>query len=93
MKFVAVIEYIQDQEKVAKIRPLHRQYLSTLRDQGKIVASGPFTDGWGALIIYETASQEEAETLVHDDPFRQNGVFLNIDLRPWNPVLSNRELL
>jgi uncharacterized protein YciI len=92
MKFAAVIEYTQDRARIAETRPAHRQYLTRLRDQGRLAASGPFTDDSGALIIYEAASPEEAEQLLRGDPFHQNGVFQQYQLRPWNPVLANREL-
>ena len=45
MKFAAIIEYVPDAEKVQSVRPAHRQYLAGLRDRGKLVACGPFTDG------------------------------------------------
>ena len=32
MKFAAVIEYIQDKDKIAAIRPVHRQYLASLKE-------------------------------------------------------------
>lgn len=92
MKFAAVIEYSQDKAKVAAVRPAHRQYLAGLRDRGQLAASGPFTDDSGALIIYEAASREEAESILQGDPFHQNGIFLRYQLRPWNPVIANREL-
>ena len=56
MKFAAIIEYAQDKAKIAEIPPVHRQYLSKLRENGQLVASGPFTDDSGALIIYEAPS-------------------------------------
>ncbi len=92
MKFAAVIEYIQDKEKIQSLRPVHRQYLTRLRDGGRLAASGPFTDDWGALIVYEAASAEEAEALLRGDPFHENGVFVRWVMRPWNPVVANREL-
>jgi uncharacterized protein YciI len=92
MKFAAIIEYLQDADKVNAIRPVHRQYLLDLKARGKLAATGPFTDGTGALIIYEAASAEEAEQLVKGDPFSKNGIFLKYALRPWNPVFANREL-
>ena len=70
----------------------HRQYLAGLRERGQLAASGPFADDSGALIIYEAASPEEAEKLLQGDPFCQNGIFVKYVLRPWNPVLANREL-
>jgi uncharacterized protein len=92
MKFAAIIEYIQDKAKVTKLRPMHRQYLTSLKESGRLVACGPFTDDSGALIIYEAAGKEEAEQLLQADPFNQNGVFVRYQLRPWNAVMANREL-
>jgi uncharacterized protein YciI len=92
MKYAAIIEYLQDADKVQSIRPVHRQYLATLRERGQLAVSGPFADGSGALIVYEAASAEEAEKLLKGDPFHQNGIFLKWALRPWNAVIANREL-
>jgi uncharacterized protein YciI len=93
MKFAGIIEYTPDKAKIQEVRPVHRQYLASLKDRGRLVASGPFTDDSGALIIYEADSKEEAEKLVQGDPFCQNGIFVKYVLRPWNPVLANRDLL
>jgi uncharacterized protein YciI len=92
MKFAAVIEYTQDKAKVAEVRPVHRQYLVSLREKGQLVASGPFTDDSGALIIYEAPGRDEAEKLLQGDPFYKNGIFQKYQLRPWNPVIANRDL-
>lgn len=92
MKFAAVIEYLQDQEKVERIRPLHRQYLAALKENGKLAASGPFVDGSGALIIYEADSLSAAEAILQGDPFHAEGIFLRWQLRPWNPVIANRAM-
>jgi uncharacterized protein YciI len=92
MKFAAVIEYLQDKNKVSEIRPTHRAYLTSLKEKGQLAAAGPFTDDSGALIIYEAGSKEEAEKLIKADPFCQNGIFLKWQLRPWNSVFANREL-
>jgi uncharacterized protein YciI len=92
MKFAAIIEYTQDKDKIAAIRPTHRQYLTALRERGQLAVSGPFTDDSGALIVYEAATQDEAEQLLHGDPFHANGIFVRWVIRPWNPVMINREL-
>jgi uncharacterized protein YciI len=92
MKYAAVIRYITDKEKIDAIRPVHRQYLTQLTQQGKLAASGPFLDGYGALIVYEAESPEEALSLLQADPFHANGVFVEWVIRPWNVVFANREL-
>ncbi|MER3420861.1 MAG: hypothetical protein C4290_10205 [Chloroflexota bacterium] len=86
MKYAAMIEYIADPDKVQSVRPVHREYLAKLKEQGRLVASGPFADGSGALIIYEADSPEQAEALLKADPFYQAGVFLSWRIRPWNQV-------
>ena len=92
MKFAAIIEYLQEREKVEAHRPAHRQYLIQLKEHGQLAATGPFTDGSGALIIYEAADRDEAERLLTGYPFIKNGIFVSYALRPWNPVFANREL-
>ena len=92
MKYAAIIEYSRDKDKIAAIRPVHRQYLATLRERGQLAASGPFTDDSGALIVYEAASAEEAEQFLQADPSHANGIFLSYVMRPWNPVIANRAL-
>lgn len=92
MKFAAIIEYSQDKAKIAEFRPIHRQYLASLKEKGQLAASGPFTDDYGALIVYEAATKEEAESYLKADPFNQNGIFISYVIRPWNTVIANREL-
>jgi uncharacterized protein YciI len=92
MKFAAIIEYLQDKAKIAEVRPVHRQYLASLKEKGQLAASGPFTDDSGALIVYEAGTKEEAESFLKGDPFNQAGIFVKYVIRPWNPVIANREL-
>ena len=92
MKFAAVIEYIQDKDKIQSVRLVHRQYLALLKERGQLAVSGPFLDDFGALIVYEAADAAEAEKLLQGDPFHQAGIFVRYVLRPWNTVIANREL-
>ncbi|HEX4590418.1 MAG TPA: YciI family protein [Gemmataceae bacterium] len=92
MKYAAVIEYLQDAATVEKLRPQHRAYLASLKEKGQLAISGPFADGSGALIVYEAESPAAAEALLKADPFHANGIFLRWQLRPWNPVIANRDL-
>jgi uncharacterized protein YciI len=92
MRFAAVIEYIKDKEKIQSLRPVHRQYLTSLLAKGQLAVAGPFTDDYGALIVYEANSAEEAETLLRGDPFHDGGIFVRWTIRPWNPVMANRDL-
>lgn len=93
MKFAAVIEYIQDAAKVDSIRPKHREYLNSLLAKGQLACSGPFTNGYGALIVYEAETLADAEALIRADPFHNNGVFVRWEVRPWKMVFTNPEIM
>ncbi len=93
MKFAAIARYTPDASTIAKARPAHRQYLTDLQAQGKLVISGPFGDDAGALLVYEAENPEQVEGLIREDPFATQGVFLSWEIRPWNVVFLNRELL
>jgi hypothetical protein len=93
VKFAAVIEYSRDKEKVDAVRPAHRAYLTSLIEKNQLFASGPFEDGFGALIIYEADTPEEVEALMKADPFHAAGVFIRWTVRPWKMVFSNSRLM
>ncbi len=93
MKFAAVIEYVQDAEKVCALRPKHREYLAGLLAAGKLVVAGPFLDEFGACIVYEAADAAGAEELIKGDPFHAGGVFVRWTVRPWKTVFANPALL
>lgn len=87
-KFAAVVGYIEDADRVSEIRPTHREYLDGLVESGKLYKSGPFTDGSGALIIYEAADLAEAQILLANDPFSKNGIINESTLREWKIVMG-----
>lgn len=92
MKYAALIEYSSDTAKVEAARPAHRAYLTSLLQKGQLFASGPFEDGYGALIVYEADSPEAVEALMTADPFHAAGVFVRWTVRPWKVVFHNPQL-
>lgn len=85
--FAALIEFTDDDELRQKTRPVHREYLRALFDDGKIRISGPWGDDTGAMIVYEVESAEEAQALLDADPYRSAGVIANARIKPWTIVL------
>jgi uncharacterized protein YciI len=86
VKFATTISYANKPDIIAEVRPRHREYLTSLKEAGKLWASGPFEDDSGALIIYEADSQADAEKMIADDPFNKAGVFDSITMKPWTQV-------
>ena len=93
MKFAAIVVYTPDAATIAKARPAHREYLTGLQQQGKLVISGPFSDDRGGLLVYEAETPAQVEKLIADDPFATGRVFVSWEIRPWNVVFINRDLL
>ena len=91
MKYAAIIEYTPDTAKVAEIRPKHREYESMLVEKGQLSCAGPFMDDFGALIVYEADSAEEAESILKADPFCIAGVFVRWTIRPWKVVFIAKD--
>lgn len=93
MKVVNYATYASTGEKAALLRPAHREYMARLQADGRLVAYGPFADGSGALLIYETSSLSAAEEILADDPYQIGGVFASCRLSAWEIVKANSALL
>jgi uncharacterized protein YciI len=93
MKFAAFIEYANEPERIAELRPSHRAYLQELLQQGRLVVAGPFTDGSGALFVYDASSEDEASRLAANDPFAKASLFKAIVMKPWTLVFSSQDHL
>src|SRR5215218_7625254 len=85
--FAVLIEFTEDEDLRLRTRPVHREYLRSLLDVGKLAMSGPWADDTGALIIYETENMAEAEGILDGDPYRSAGVIANATLKEWRVVL------
>jgi uncharacterized protein YciI len=92
MKIVNYATYAGARE-IAALRPAHREYMTQLLAQGRLVAAGPFTDGTGGLFIYEAESLAAAEEIVAADPYYVGGAFASCQLSPWDIVKSNPALI
>lgn len=65
----------------------HRDYLQKLLEAGKLVIGGPYTNGTGGMALFEVESEQEAETILANDPAIISGVFVG-ERRQWVPEFS-----
>ena len=78
-------------------RPKHLERLKMLQNKGKLFIAGPFPaidsnnpgeSGFtGSLIIAEFDSLNDAKKWVQNDPYFINGVYKNVDVRPFKKSL------
>ena len=87
-KFVALLEFTDEEALRVQTRPTHREYLRSLFDEGKLAMSGPWADDTGAMLIYEAADLEDAQRLLDADPYRAAGVIADARIKEWRVVLG-----
>lgn len=86
MSIFAVQLQFKNNERRLEVRPKHREYLTTLREQGKLVTSGPWADETGALLLYAVADEAELREILAADPYTEADVYDIVLLREWLPL-------
>jgi uncharacterized protein len=88
---VFAVEYVYGAESAAsrdEHRPAHREWLNQLVSKGSVLASGPFADNAGALLLFVADSESELSDLLKQDPFATAGVISAVKSTQWNPVIG-----
>lgn len=90
--YAVIYDYDADSEDIVNIRPRHREFLGQLKEEGKLIGSGPFTDGEGdALIVIRLADDstlDDAYALMDQDPFWVENALNGRTIHTWNPVIN-----
>jgi len=86
--FVVTYGYAASPEQLNEIRPIHREWLATLLEQGTLLASGPMIDNPEALLIFSAESAETLSALLDNDPFDVAGFIGSRSIQQWNPVFG-----
>ena len=88
------IRYRRPLEEVAQHQAAHRTYLASLKQQGTLVASGPFSprSGGGLLLRVDDADPMPALDRIRDaDPYIRAGV-AQYEIQIWEPGIGKEDL-
>ncbi|HSU70030.1 MAG TPA: YciI family protein [Micrococcaceae bacterium] len=88
---VFAVEYVYDPQSADvrdEHRPAHRAWLASLVQEGRVLASGPFGDGTGALLIFKTEDETALNQLLTEDPYNAAGGIAGLKTIAWNPVIG-----
>lgn len=88
---IFAVEYVYDAESAAgrdEHRPAHRQWLAGLAEDGRVLATGPFADGAGALLIFTAEDEAALNDLLRQDPFAVNGLISGLKVTEWQPIIG-----
>jgi uncharacterized protein YciI len=86
---VFAVEYVYDAESSDArdaSRPAHREWTAGLVRDGALLASGPYTDGAGALLIFKAADEKALNELLRQDPFAAAGAISGTRTSAWAPL-------
>ncbi len=91
--FAVFYTYADDMDAVAKVRPLHREFLASLKDAGHLVGSGPMQDSLkpNALIVLQYPAgtdTHDVEKILDQDPYTLNDLLAERVVRPWEVPLN-----
>lgn len=75
-----------DLDRRLEVRPAHREYLTELHAQGKLVTAGPYSDQSGALLIYDVTDEAELREILAKDPYTPAKVYEIAGLHEWQPL-------
>ena len=70
-------------EKRAPYRQAHLDGLAAQKEQGILVTLGPTKDNTQVFGIYEAESAENIRQLVESDPYWQNGIWTEYEIKEW----------
>ena len=90
--FVSFTDQEGTVEKRLAIRPQHLARLQKLNDEGRLIVAGampkdpsnPQAGFYGSTIIVDFDSREDLDTWLEDEPFLKEGVYAQIDVKPFN---------
>ena len=88
---VFAVEYVYDAESAAvrdTNRSAHRAWLAGLAEQGTLLASGPYADGAGALLLLKAADESALNATLKEDPFAGVQGIAGIRTSEWNPIIG-----
>jgi uncharacterized protein len=88
---VFAVEYVYAADSSAardEHRPAHRTWLADLAEAGQLLASGPYGDGAGALLIFKVQDESQLNNLLKQDPFAAAGTIAGIRTTEWAPIIG-----
>ncbi|HJV91085.1 MAG TPA: YciI family protein [Holophagaceae bacterium] len=94
MYALAILRYRKPLEEVLLVIEAHRAYLRDLKDQGLLLASGPFDPRSGGGLLLRVPDEGGAailDRIREGDPFTKEGC-AQYELLPWLPVIGKEGL-
>lgn len=77
-----------EQSERMQRRPGHRERLTALHADGEVLDAGPFADGSGSMVLFNTTRERVDEALA-DDPYYSAAGVTVLSIRELTPLFSS----
>jgi uncharacterized protein YciI len=87
---IIAVEYAlvaEGTERRLAARPAHREWLTGLKDDGRLVQAGPLADGTSSLLVFDVADQAELDGVLAADPYPKDA-FVVASRREWTTLFE-----
>lgn len=81
-EYIVISNRIVQKDIARSYRNAHVDYLTKLKNSGKLMMAGKFSDGSGGLYVLVADTLNEALYLANADPYHSNK-FRNYTLKEW----------
>ena len=88
MKYYAVTYTYGERSLISATRPRHRDYMTSLKDSGTVIAAGPFAGDTQSLILFRVSDEDALADILAADPYTEAGALADLEIREWNPVIN-----
>ncbi len=86
---IIAVEYVfvaEANERRLAARPAHREWLTGLKADGRLVQAGPFADCKSSLLIFDVADDAELDGLLAADPYPKDSIV--VSRREFTPLFD-----
>lgn len=85
--YLVEIRYVQ--EKLADVRPRHRDFIRDLADRGQVALAGPLGDDSGGVVLVQADDLDALHRVIDTDPYWVEGVAAERIVREYRPLLGS----
>ncbi|GAA1977140.1 hypothetical protein GCM10009838_41860 [Catenulispora subtropica] len=87
-RFAVEYVYTADTAKRDEVRPAHRAFLAAQQGEVRLLVSGPWANGTGALLVFEAEDEAALRATLEHDPFAEADLVSRVRINEWTPVLG-----
>jgi hypothetical protein len=86
--YAVQLEFSDDTARL-DLRPGHRERLTRLADEGRLLAAGPWSDESGSLLVFLVDHRDDVDEILAADPYYSAPGVTVAGVHEWNAVIRH----